>query len=232
MIISFSGLDGAGKTTQIQMLLEYYKSQGAKIGSIYKHFPDIRYHNKLELKKIEPELHSCDVILMRYRLNSNRNNFIMHHLEKGMSQQHLLSTIAALQGYQDHSELNKYIISSLLSDNKTVIFDRYYYDELAFKYVYGCSDLILENLYKNVQDADIKFYIDISAQECLQRNQSRPDSNIPLYQNEKYVKQLIERFDDITKRKHLITLNGMEPKEIIAQSVLKYINIYSFSKIF
>ena len=227
MIISFSGLDGVGKTTQIQMLLEYYRKKGAKIGSIYTYFPDIRYYNKLDLKKIEPELHSCDVILMRYRLNSNMNNFIMHHLEREMSQQHILSIIATLQGYMDHCELKKYIISPLLSDNKTIIFDRYYYDELAFKYIYGCPDSIIKSLYRNMQDADVKFYIEIPAIECLRRNHTRPDSNIPLYQNESHINYLIKRFNDIVKEKQLITLNGMNPKEQIAQSVLNHINSYS-----
>lgn len=223
MIISFSGLDGAGKTTQIQMLLQNYQNIGASIGSIYTYTPNIRYHHTTELKNIYKKLSSFDVIHIRYRLNSDMNNFIMQRLESKAPQQHLLSVAAAIQGYLDHCELRDYVLNSLLEDNKILIFDRYYYDELAFKYTYGCPDFVLKKLYNNVLDADIKFYIQIPAIECLKRNRSRPDSKVVLYQNEDYINFLIERFNLIAKRKELITLNGMDTKEKISQSILKYV---------
>ncbi len=49
MIISFSGLDGAGKTTQINHLLNFYQGTGLSTYSIYNILPEICYHKKFKL---------------------------------------------------------------------------------------------------------------------------------------------------------------------------------------
>lgn len=221
MIISFSGLDGAGKTTQIQMLLKNYQKMGAKTGSIYNYFPDIRYHSTAELKKLYQALNSYDVIHMRYRLNSDKNYVIMKQLEKNSPPQYFLAVAAAIQGYLDHCELREYVLAPLLRNNKIIIFDRYYYDELAFKYTYGCPNFLLEKIYNNAIDADIKFYIRIPTDECLKRNQFRPDSKVALYQTKRTVNLLLERFDYVAKNKQLITLDGTLNKNEISQSIIK-----------
>lgn len=82
MIISFSGLDGAGKTTQIEMLLASYRNLGARVGTVYSYMPDIRYHSTNELKELYNKLLPYDVIHIRYRMNSDRNSHIMQTLER------------------------------------------------------------------------------------------------------------------------------------------------------
>jgi thymidylate kinase len=223
MIISFSGLDGAGKTTQIKMLLDAYQNLGAKVGSIYSYIPDIRYHNVKELCVLYEKLLPFDVIHIRYRLNSDKNCAIMRKLEKQMPPQKIMATIAAIQGYIDHKELSRYVLEPLISKKKVLIFDRYYYDELAFKYVYGCPECVLEHIYHNESNTDLGFLVKISPDECIKRNQHRPDSAVPLYQSRKNISLLAERFDFIAEKKGLIAIDGSLSKERIARSVLKHI---------
>ena len=64
MIISFSGLDGAGKTTQIKKLLNAYKIKWAKVGSIYSYMPDIWYHSVKELHDLYEKLLDFDLTLI------------------------------------------------------------------------------------------------------------------------------------------------------------------------
>lgn len=226
MIISFSGLDGAGKTTQIKMLLDAYKNLGANVVSIYSYLPDIRYHSVQELNMLYEKLHSFDVIHIRYRLNSDKNCAIMQRLEKKMPPQRFLATAATIQGYLDYKELDKFVLKPLIEDKKTLIFDRYYYDELAFKYIYGCPNFVLKNIYKQEKDPDLRFLIKISSDECIKRNQLRPDSAVAIYQTQASIDLLVNRFDYIAERKNIITLDGTQSRETIAKLVMNHIPLF------
>lgn len=226
MIISFSGLDGAGKTTQIKMLLDTYQNLGARVGSIYSYLPDIRYHSVKELHLLFKKLCFFDIIHIRYRLNSDRNCTIMQHLESKTPPNKILATVAAIQGYWDHKQLSKFVLEPLMEEKKILIFDRYYYDELAFKYIYGCPESVLESIYQKEKDSDLGFFIRISSDECIKRNQFRPDSNVVLYQTQTSIVSLIDRFDYIAGRKNLITIDGSQPREIIARLVLDQISLF------
>lgn len=223
MIISFSGLDGAGKTTQIQMLLDAYQKLGASVGSIYSYLPDIRYHSSKELHMLYQKLCAFDVIHVRYRLNSDRNCVLMQRLERKIPPQRILATAATIQGYLDSLELSKFVLMPLLEKGKALIFDRYYYDELAFKYVYGCPELILKSIYQNAKDADFGFLIRISSEECTKRNKSRPDNNVAVYQNNTCINALSDRFDHIAEMKKLIVLDGSRSRNAISELVLKHL---------
>lgn len=223
MIISFSGLDGAGKTAQINRLLEHYCTLGARIGSVYSIFPEIRYHSVAELKTLYEYLRHFDVIHLRFRLNSNKNSFIMSRLEKQTPPKRILAIMAAIQGYHDHLSLYRNVICPLVKSNKTIIFDRYYYDELVFKHVYGCPKSLLNAFYKRTMEPNLKFYIHIPVEKCIERNKERPDSQVALYQSNKCIQSLIEEFRKICVKKKLIAVDGCLSEDIIAKNVLEFI---------
>lgn len=223
MIISFSGLDGAGKTTQIEMLLDSYRNLGARVGTVYSYMPDIRYHSTRELQELYNKLLPYDVIHIRFRMNSDRNSLIMQTLERNNPPQRIIATFAAIQGYHDHKELSKFVLDPLMERKKVLIFDRYYYDELAFKHVYGCPRIVLKNLYQNERDTDIGFLVKISSEECIKRNQNRPDSAVALYQSRTNIDSLVNCFDNIAERKNLIILDGSRPRDEIARQILRHI---------
>lgn len=104
-----------------------------------------------------------------------------------------------------------------------MIFDRYYYDELAFKLVYGCPQIVLKKMYQNERDTDIGFLVKISSEECIKRNQNRPDSAVTLYQSRTNIDSLVNCFDNIAERKNLIILDGSLPRDEIARSVLDHV---------
>ena len=226
MIISFSGLDGAGKTTQIVHLMNAYKKRGARVGSIYSFLPDLRYHNLEDLHVLYNRLSCFDVIHIRYRLNSDRNCVLMHDLESKIPPQPILATRAAIQGYLDHKRLSEIVLKPLIHNNKTLIFDRYYYDELAFKYIYGCPDVILKTMYRKEPDSDLGFLIRISSEECIKRNRFRPDSIVSIYQSHKSILTLSKRFDCIAERKNLIVLDGTQDRETISNVILQHVSLF------
>lgn len=224
MIISFSGLDGAGKTTQIKMLLSFFQQRGFKTGSIYELFPDIRYHSAEDLRCAYAFLREYDIIHMRFRLNSDRNSIIMRKLEQSPFPRPLMAAAAAIQGYQDHLSLCQNVLEPLLKAEKILLFDRYFYDELAFKRVYGCPSFILKTLYGNMQDADIPFYIRVPPQVCQARNRTRPEETAIIYQDIKRISTLAENFDDIATQRNMIVLDGTDNAKIILKEIIAILN--------
>lgn len=63
----------------------------------------------------------------------------------------------------------------------------------------------------------------ISSEECIIRNQNRPDSTVALYQSRTNIDSLVECFDHIAEQKKLITLDGSLPKD--AKLVLNRVNL-------
>ena len=220
MLISFSGYDGSGKTTQINLLLDYYQSKGLHTASIYDLNPTIRYHSYSELIDY---YNYFDVIHLRFRLNSDENNDVMNILEYSTFDNKYLAEISALQGFYDYYLLQKYVTSPLLKERKIVISDRHYYDEIAFKSVYGCNYERLCKLYSEIQVPDISFYLKISSSVAYERNKTRPDGVTTLYQNIRWIDQLGAYFDRLTKSTSLIEIDGSHNIKFIHKNILRYI---------
>lgn len=223
MLISFSGLDGAGKTTQINLLLKYYKTLGLKACSIYDVNPTIRFHSYLDLIDYYNYFQNYDVIHLRFRLNSDENNIVMKSLEFSDFSNQYLAELAALQGFYDYYLLEKYVTLPLLQQNKIIISDRHYYDEIAFKTVYGCNFERMFKLYSEIDIPNIAFYLKIPADLAMIRNLDRPDGKTTLYKNINYINQIISYFDVIKNKTNLIEINGQNNINQIHSNIVSYI---------
>lgn len=220
MLISFSGFDGSGKTTQIQLLLQYYKAHGLNSCSIYDINPSIRYHNVADLKNVYNYFQNYDVIHTRFRLNSDINNNIMKALEYSDFSDINLAKRAAIQGYNDYIELYKHVIMPLINANKIIISDRHYYDEIAFKTIYGYSYDEMIHLYSNVIKPDFAFHIDIYPHTAIYRNKDREDGQTTIYKSLDYTKRLKAVFDKLSDTTNLIKIDGERPSEVINSDIL------------
>lgn len=227
MLISISGYDGAGKTTQIKLLLAHYKQMGFKTASIYDILPNIRYHTYQELINYYHYLVNFDVIHLRFRLNSDENNEIMKNLEYSDFDNVYLAEAAALQGFYDYYLLEKYVTIPLLDSGKTVISDRHYYDEIAFKSVYGCSYSRMLKMYSEIHVPDFAFYLAVSAETAFKRNQNRPDGKTTLYKNIHLIEKLGNYFSKILQDTNLTFIDGHNSIANIHSALLKHIGNYT-----
>lgn len=224
MIISFSGLDGSGKTTQIKLLLKYFKEKNLSIDSIYNYTKDIRYHHSSELLFFYKQFASKNVIHTRFRLNSDENNNFMKIIEYSEFDNYYLAEATALQGYLDYRKMDDYVNSPLLNDDRILIYDRYFYDEIAFKSIFGCSFNRMQEMYDNCKIPTYAFYIKISPEIAYKRNKDRDDSATTIYSNISYIAKLSNYFDQIAKRYNMITINGELSIIEIHNEMLKIIN--------
>lgn len=201
MIISFSGPDGVGKTTQISYLMKYFSSIGLTCCSIYDISPSIRYHKRKDLLTYLRFFQPYDVIHTRFRMNSDANNEIVNELENNsVLPNKPLAMLAAQQGYADYCEWFNTVIYPLRAKREKIfIFDRYIWDEIAFKTFYGCSFKYMENLYADVERPQISLICTANVLTIKERNSSRPDGITTLYKSPIYIEQLNKLFAQISK---------------------------------
>ncbi len=220
MLISFSGLDGAGKTTQIKLLLNTFQKAGFSTGSVYDIYPDIRYHSIADLTDLRKYLERFDVVHLRFRLNSDENSSLMADLEYSDFQNSYLAKAAALQGYFDHVQLYRYVVFPLLEKGKTILSDRHYYDEIAFKCAYGCDYSIMRKMYMDCSRPDMAFYIAAQPQDIFQRNIDRPDGKTTLYRDISHILQLTKLFEQLTRDSELMRIDGTRPFHDVHKQIM------------
>lgn len=158
MIISFSGPDGAGKTTQIKKLLSYFSKKGLSVGAVQDINSNIRYTIGDDLTSYYDYLKQFDVIHTRFRLHSKENVEIMDLVQFISTGNKWLTSYSAYTSFYDSEQWYKFVTKPLLDDNKILIFDKYFFDDVAFKTAYGCEYSWLKALHKYSQIPDIALY--------------------------------------------------------------------------
>lgn len=187
--------------------------------------PTIRYHSYKELKEYYSYLVNYDVVHLRFRLNSDENNQIMTTLEYSEFNIPYLAQLAALQGFYDYYLLEKYITTPLLDSNKIVISDRHYYDEVAFKSVYGCNYSSMLKLYNEIPVPDIAFYLSVPLNTIFQRNLYRSDGQTTLYKDPRLIKKLIYYFEKLLHDTNLVLIDGQQSIQKIQDNIITLLNI-------
>lgn len=210
MLITISGPDGTGKTTQCKLLLNNFKQKGLKVTSISNIINNFDYQSgkSEDLIKFYKYFKSFDVIHTRFRLHSNENAKVMDKLEVSPLGNFDLATLSAYTAYYDYIQWYKYVNEPLLKEGKILLCDKYAFDDIAFKTTFGCQYEWMKKIYYNVDLPDIGFYMDLKPETIIERNLNRPDGRIIFYDNTKNVRRLQYNFERIVSDYDLIKLNG------------------------
>ena len=144
-LIVFCGLDGSGKTTQINLLNSYLKSR------------------------------SADVMLTKQPTDFVRNSGIFRTYmdkEDHSSYDYLALSLMCASDRVQHS--NKFILPAL-NEGKIVISDRYYYSCLANLIARGYTDQKwIYEIAGTIPQPDIAFFMDTDVESAVKRVRSRP----------------------------------------------------------
>lgn len=149
MIVSFSGLDGTGKTTQAELLVDYLRAQG--VDCIYRHaIKNTLYYFIVHniVGKVSPKTKSG--------------------LEKGLRQDksprsfNFLSQVKKLFLLIDVIYFKLRYGSYKANRQKTIICDRYFFDEMVqAEYLSVAGDAFLDLYGKFLIEPDITFFADV-----------------------------------------------------------------------
>lgn len=220
MLISFSGPDGAGKTTQIKKLLSYFKEHGFNVGAVQDINPDIRYHLGDDLTNYYEYLRQFDVIHTRFRLHSMENVEIMDIVQFISTGNKWLTRFSAYTSHHDAEQWYKYVTEPLLQNGKILISDKYVFDDIAFKTAYGCDYEWLRALHYDTKIPDISLYLKVNRNTILQHNENRKDLKNILYQKAENTEKLLLTFDRLTKDYPLQTIEANGTPEQVFNNIL------------
>jgi thymidylate kinase len=165
-IITFSGIDGAGKTTQIESLSSCLHQQGLRVVrlSFWDHvavWPNLRAgvgHRSLD---------STDADSMVERSIAPKNN---KHIRKWY-----LSGARAVLYVLDAARLQRLLASQLVRNSDVVIFDRYIYDQIANIYSPSiAARSYAKMLLRRTPAPDLAFVLDASPTAAFARKPEYP----------------------------------------------------------
>jgi dTMP kinase len=165
MLIVLEGLDGAGKTTQVDLLQRYFTQQN--VNNIFLHFP--RYNTPIYGEMIASFL----------RGEYGDVNEVDPHL------------VALL--YASDRERAAQEIRAWLNEGKVVILDRYVYSNIAFQCAKVSSEheklrewiLNLEYGFFNIPRPDVSIFIDVPFEFTIEKLKLRRNDNERKYLNKK-----------------------------------------------
>ena len=197
--IAFEGLDGSGKSTQVNLLAERLKGNGLKIyttaeptasriGHIIK---DIFKH------KMEADHRTIAALYAADRLDhlTNKTDGILKKIEEGY----------------------------------TVITDRYYFSSYAYHGTHMDINWVINanSLSADLLRPDLNIYIDISPEESMKRLNKGRDS-IELYESienlQKVKEKYFEAFEMLGGREKISIINGSRSEKEISNDIWKEIS--------
>ena len=226
MLITISGPDGAGKTTQCKLILEYLKNKGYRVASVSDLINNFNYKSgkSEDLKVFYDYFKSFDVIHTRFRLHSEENARVMDKLEIAPLGDFELATLSAYTAYYDYIQWNKYVNEPLLNEGKILLCDKYAFDDIAFKTTFGCQYEWMKKIYYNITLPDLGFYMKLKPDTVVERNLLRPDGRIVFYDNVKNTKRLQYNYSRVVNDYNLIELDANQSKTEIHRNIVSLLN--------
>lgn len=183
-LITFCGLDGCGKTTQIKLLTEYLESLEAEVfltkqptpfvreSAIFRTFMDTPFHDNFDYRS--------------------------------------LSLLAA----SDRVQHSNRVILPQLQHGKMVISDRYFYSCLANLRARGYTeDKWIYEISESIPNPDIAFFLDVDVETAISRVRSRPEEKDRYIDVELHYKLRQEYLDIARLNGGIILDSSMPPNE-------------------
>ncbi len=195
--IVFEGIDGAGKTTQINLLSAALQKRGIECSVSAE--PTALPSGKLLRRALSGEIPTTPMQMAEMfahdRVNHNTNE------ECGIEKQ--------------------------LADGITVISDRYYYSSLAYQGAELGFDTVAKlNLEDpDIRTPDLCVFLDLTPEKSLERIGARADVPREIYENYEYLDKTRKMFFDVFDRlrargENIVLIDASGSAESIAENVL------------
>ncbi len=165
-VITFSGIDGAGKTTQIEHLSSCLQKQGLRVVRL-SFWDNVAVWSNLRGEVGQRSADSGDAVPMPERRLVPRNN---KHIRKWY-----LSAARAGLYVLDAARLHRLLDDELIRNADVVIFDRYIYDQIANIYSLSfTARSYARMLLQRTPVPDLAFVLDASPDAAFARKPEYP----------------------------------------------------------
>ena len=202
-LITISGLDGSGKSTQIQLLIEYLESQGKRV--FYFHA------NQFSISKTYNILRPHKVITGRHKESVAKDGRLQIQLRK-------LALIIDIWRFQ--------LLRNKLRNKgyDYILSDRYFYDSVInIEYLRNLGDpkvkpLAGQRFNLRLTTPDLAIYLQTSSETIMSRERT-PDQGI------EYLKKKKELYDAKTSVWNWKIIDGNRDKMQIFEEIKNYVEI-------
>ncbi len=224
MIISFSGIDGAGKSTQAELLANSLAVRNQCVFHTEKVHPARTYSNLLEIDILAEAATDAEIILCRFYLASERTAKLQAKLKSGdfyTNKERMQIALAAVISAQfDAREWQRRFLKRSKSKVKLYIYDRYAFDEVIYRTLDGLDPLLLFNFYRCFPPPDFAFWIDTPKNMLNQRQLSVSDRKSELFRDSARLDKLIKAFRDLAPRFGLLRIDGTQERKDMHLAIL------------
>ncbi len=199
LFIVFEGIDGSGKSTQVQLFAETLKSKGHKV---YVTREPTGNYIGLTLREIfsgKKKAHDTTIAAL----------YLADRLE------HILNTEDGLL--------------KMLNDGYTVICDRYYFSSYAYHSVHMPMDWVIEanSLCAGLLKPGVNFFVDTSVDIAFKRI-TEGRNTIELYEQKENLEAVrnnyLQAFEKLKATEKIITINGNASVTEVQENILQQYN--------
>lgn len=202
-IISISGLDGSGKSTQIQLLKQLLESQGKRV--FYFHAIQFGIANKIKnFPSSKPTLNG------RPSEYGTKSFYKKSVTEASCFQIWLRKIFLGI----DICRFSKLVEKLKKEGYDYILTDRYFYDSLVNIEYLQKSTVTFKN---KITKPDIAIYLKTDPKQIMQRER-KPDQGM------EYLKKKKEIFDKYAKEWNLKIINGNRTKEEVFEEIKNLLN--------
>lgn len=192
-LLSLSGLDGSGKTTQAEHISDILKKQGLNVEVI--HF-----------KTVEPK---------RYlpRIKNRLQQYIAGHCIESKEETHQICC-----AYLFCEKVMDKVWPSLCKNDLTIL-DRYRDSALCYHYLQGGIYPSVQQIYNSVTSPNKNIFLDLSPEDCFRRIQSR--ESLSPFETPNYLEKAYAYYQ--SNRERFIWINAAQAPETITWMILSEI---------
>lgn len=189
-LIVFCGLDGCGKTTQINQLVKWLESNG----------------HKVYLTKQPTDFVRESEIFRTYMDSSEHDGYDYR----------ALSLLCA----SDRVQHSNRVISKKLKEGYIVISDRYFYSCLANLIARGFKeDMWIYEIAKSIRKPDVSFFLNVPVEDAIARVRERPNEK-DRYIDVELQEKLHDLYVDIARENQGIVISTILPEDVCFERIL------------
>jgi len=216
-LLSISGVDGAGKSTQLALLRTHLEERGYRCAAHLFEATSYGHRAVAEIDRVITGGVEC--LFTRVSIDwMDRYPLARDFINEADLQTPELALAVTAIFAGACVQVYACCIRPLLERGVHVICDRYWYDDLVYR-GYWVDDALVRQLYAPLRVPDLAVLIDVPPATTLRRNRARSDRRSPLLRDAAAIDEVRRRFLGMARRESLIVIDGDRLASLVSAEV-------------